>query len=68
MEELSVKWESLKRLEEEQLEIEIIAISHGEQVLHEQYSLAEKIFVDCKISKEVLRANMLKLWKINNTL
>lgn len=61
MEELTVKWESLKGLEEEQVEIEIIAISHGEQVLHEQYSLVEKIFVDCKIGKEVLRANMLKL-------
>lgn len=68
MEDLSFKWDHIKLLEEEQVEIDIKDDLFANIGSREYCSLIGKLLIDCRMSKEVLRSMMIKLWKVDSKL
>lgn len=68
MEGMSVKWNQIKLTEEKQLDIDIKEDILSVKGAIEQYSLFHKVLIERKISKEVIRSTMLKIWKVDKNL
>lgn len=68
MEGMSVKWNQIKLMEEEQLDIDIKEDILSVKGAIEHYSLFRKVLIERKITKEVIRSIMLKIWKVDKNL
>lgn len=63
MEELSSKWEKFKLSEEEQFAIEIRESTQEDCCFREKCSAIGSYFFDRRISLDVIRSNMLKVFE-----
>lgn len=66
MEETSLQWDKLRLSKSEKEEIEICNENLEISGSRDRSSLVGKLLMDCKISKEVLRSMMIKVWKVGS--
>lgn len=66
MDELSEAWRNLNLKEEEWNEIAVEEVNVAELRRCERKSLVGKVFTNRKVSLELLRSTMLKIWRVES--